>query len=59
MLCFHFGFRSAENCISITNLANPKNPNLNLDPTDYGCKIRLMSRNILFTKSFDFTVESF
>ena len=24
-----------------TNLANPKNPNLNLDSTDYGCEIRL------------------
>ena len=25
-----------------TNLANPKNPNLNLDSTDYGCEIRLL-----------------
>ena len=25
-----------------TNLANPKNPNLNLDSMDYGCEIRLM-----------------
>ena len=29
-----------------TNLANPKNPNLNLDSTDYGCEIRLMCFNI-------------
>ena len=26
-----------------TNLANPKNPNLNLDSMDYGCEIRLVS----------------
>ena len=25
-----------------TDLANPKNPNLNLDLTDYGCEIRLL-----------------
>ena len=25
-----------------TNLSNPKNPNLNLDSTDYGCKICLV-----------------
>ena len=25
-----------------TNLANPKNPNLNLDCTDFGCEIYLM-----------------
>ena len=27
-----------------TDLANPKNPNLNLDSTDYGCEIRLLTQ---------------
>ena len=27
-----------------TDLANPKNPNLNLDSTDYGCEIRLLAQ---------------
>ena len=26
-----------------TNLANPKNPNLNLDSTDYGCETCLVA----------------
>ena len=29
----------------LTNLANPKNPNLNLDSMDYGCEIRLLCGN--------------
>ena len=32
-----------------TNLANPKNPNLNLDSTDYGCEIRLLNYAAFFT----------
>ena len=28
--------------LHFTNLANPKNPNPNLDSTDYGCEIRLL-----------------
>ena len=31
-----------------TNLANPKNPNLNLDSMDYGCEIRLILRSKRF-----------
>ena len=33
-----------------TNLANPKNPNLNLDLTDYGCEIRLMCQAAIHCK---------
>ena len=35
-----------------TNLANPKNPNLNLDSTDYGCEICLVLDIYLFIWGF-------
>ena len=53
MLCFHFGFRSAENKIVFYKfLVNPKNPNLNLDSTDYGCEIRQVSHITPYLEKF-------
>ena len=38
MLCCLFWIQVYRK-LYFTNLANPKNPNLNLDSTDYGCEI--------------------
>ena len=41
VMFFYFGFKSREKSY-FTNLANPKNPYLNLDSPDYSCAISLV-----------------